>query len=223
MQHLVRRWYFPAVSILLLALTLVGFRDNLITDVGQPSNSDPKFIIHGLLCGAWMILLVTQSLLINNGNVALHRKIGLAAMAVAIGVTLSTLWVFVAVWKGWAAMSPEVKANRLFLPSYAVFVILAFRNRRRPDWHKRLIQAATFFMLAPVLGRVYDPLIVDPFMTQLSEAQIEAAFLPWLFSVWAGFLLSMVFYDAIVMRRIHVVTTSALIVFGIVLAVSYIS
>jgi len=223
MQRTIHRWYFPAISILLLALTLVGFGDNLITDVGQPSNSDPKFVIHGLMCGAWMILLAAQSLLISNGNVALHRKIGLAAMAVAIGVTLSTLWVFVAVWKGWAAMSPEVKANRLFLPSYAVFVILAFRNRRRPDWHKRLILAATFFMLAPVLGRVYDPLIVDPFMTQLSEAQIEAAFLPWLFSVWIGFLLSMVLYDAIVVHRIHVVTTSALILFGTVWAVAYIT
>jgi len=40
--------FFPIASFLLLFLTIAGFWDNLFTDVGQPSNSDPKFIVHGL-------------------------------------------------------------------------------------------------------------------------------------------------------------------------------
>jgi hypothetical protein len=35
--------YFSIVSTLLLLLSIVAFSDNLFTDVGQPSNRDPKF------------------------------------------------------------------------------------------------------------------------------------------------------------------------------------
>jgi hypothetical protein len=40
--------YFSGISVLLLLLSIIAFSDNLFTDVGQPSNRDPKFIIHGL-------------------------------------------------------------------------------------------------------------------------------------------------------------------------------
>jgi hypothetical protein len=40
--------YFSIVSVLLLFLSVVAFSDNLFTDVGQPSNRDPKLIVHGL-------------------------------------------------------------------------------------------------------------------------------------------------------------------------------
>ena len=39
--------YFSVTSALLLFLSVVAFSDNLFTDVGQASNHDPKFVIHG--------------------------------------------------------------------------------------------------------------------------------------------------------------------------------
>jgi hypothetical protein len=211
--RLLRLYYFPVASVLLLLLTLIGFSDNLVTDVGQPSNSDPKFIIHGLLCGAWMILLAVQASLVSAGNVRLHRKFGIAGVLIAIGVTVSTVWVFIAVWKGWGAMTPEVKANRLLLPSYSLFVALAFLRRRRPDWHRRLIYVGTLFMLEPVLARAYDPLLY-PFEGWFTDRQADLAFLPWLFLVWLAFFLSLFLYDARVARRIHPVTIGGLLWFG---------
>lgn len=207
-----RQWYFPVTSLLLLVLTLIGFGDNLVTDVGQPSNRDPKFIVHGLLCGAWMIALLAQSMLVSRGNVRLHRRLGVGAFVIAIGVTLSTIWVFVMVWKGWAVMTPEVKANRLLLPSYSLFIGLAYLARRRPDWHKRLIFTGTLFMLEPVLARTYDPLIV-PLMGGMTEAQIDLAFVPTLLAAWLSFFASLFVYDAMVIRRIHPVTIVALLWF----------
>lgn len=216
-----RRYYFTVATFLLLALTVAGFSDNLFTDVGQPSNSDPKFIIHGLLCGAWMILLFVQTSLISAGNVRLHRKIGIAGMVIAIGVTLSTIWLFVVAWKGWAAMNPEVKANRLLLPSYSFFVALAFINRKRPIWHKRLMFTGTLFMLDPVLARCYDPLVVPFFMTGWTEPQIESAFLPWFFSTWLAFFMSLIGYDVVTLRRVHPITLAASIWFGIVWLIAF--
>jgi hypothetical protein len=43
-----KNYYFQIVSTFLLVLSFIAFSDNLITDIGQESNSDLKFIIHGL-------------------------------------------------------------------------------------------------------------------------------------------------------------------------------
>lgn len=203
-----RRSFFIVTGVLMLVLTMIGFSDNLFTDVGQPSNRDPKFIVHGLLCGAWMVVLMVQAMLAGRGRLALHRSLGMAAFWIAIGVTLSTIWVFVAVWKDWALMSAEVKANRLLLPSYSLFVALAFHQRRRPDLHKRLIYTGTLFMLGPVLARSYDRLLV-PLMTGWSERQIDDAFLPCFFTTWTAFFIGLAMYDLKLSGRLHRVTLVA--------------
>ncbi len=216
------RYFFVVAALILFALTLVAFWDNLVTDTGQASNHDPKFIVHGLFCGAWIIILVVQALLVSRRNVRLHRKLGIAGLLIAAGVTLSTIWVFWAVWKGWAAMSPDVRANRLLLPGYTLLVTLAYLNRRRPEWHKRYIIAGTLFMLQPILDRVYDPLLV-PFMSGMTEKQIDAAFQPIIFAIWLGFFAALFVYDAMVIRRIHRVTAGALAWFAVAWTVAFAS
>jgi hypothetical protein len=59
--------YFFYCSLVLLFLSLFAFSDNLIYDVKQESNSDPKFIIHGLFFLAWFVLLVIQTGYIRKG------------------------------------------------------------------------------------------------------------------------------------------------------------
>lgn len=216
------RYFFLVAALILLGLTLVAFSDNLFTNVGQASNHDPKFIVHGLFCGAWIIVLVAQTLLVSSRNVRLHRKLGSAALLIAAGVTLSTIWVFWVVWKGWAAMSPEVRANRLLLPSYSLFIAMGYLNRRRPDWHRRFIYTGTLFMLEPVLGRVYDPVLV-PFMSGLTEKQVDAAFLPIIFTIWLGFFIALFVYDSLVIRRIHRVTIGALTWFAAAWIIVFVS
>jgi hypothetical protein len=202
-----RRGYFPLASALLLILTLIGFSDNLVTNVGQRSNGDPKFIVHGLFCLAWIVMLTVQANLVRRGNVRLHRTLGLAGMGIAIGVTLSTLYVFVAVWKGWDAMGIIGRANRLFLPGYALLVLLAYRNRRRPDWHKRLIFVASLYMLEPVLSRSLDPFIdYTPLVAGWSESDVDRFWWYYFVLVWNALFLSLFAYDYVVSRRIHAVT-----------------
>ena len=211
-----RTWgaYPTIISTLLLFLSLAAFSDNLLTDVGQPSNSDPKFIIHGLFGLAWYVLLVAQANLVRVRNVRLHRKLGIATFIVAIGVTLSTLYIFIVLWKGWGHMTVEVRANRLFLPGYAACLLLAWLRRGQSDWHKRFIFTGTFFMLAPVLSRAYDPLIVswmEPLFPAFAARLDQIGFLAFFFGIWIGFFLSLALYDWKTQRRIHPVTVA---VFG---------
>ena len=188
----VQEYYFSVTSALILVLSLIAFSDNLIWDVGQPSNSDPKFIIHGAFCLAWMIVFVAQANLARMGRIDLHRKLAIAGFGIAIGVTISTIYVFAAIWEGWSAMSPEAKANRFLLPGYALLIFLAWVNRRRPEHHKRMIYMGTLYMLGPILSRAGG---------HMSLAQ------PGFFIiVWNGFFISLLLYDWIVARKIHPVT-----------------
>lgn len=211
------RNYFVGVSAILVFLTTAAFSDNLFTRIDQPSNSDPKFIVHGLFCAAWMILLLAQTSLVRSSRTIIHRRVGIAGLFIAAGVVLSTLWVFVAVWKGWSLMTPEVKANRLLLVSYLLFLWWGYRNRARPDRHRRFMLVATFFMLEPVLARDFDPLFV-PLLVGWSEPQIESAFLPFLFASWIALFASLVLYDWVQQRRVHQVTFLGMVWFALVWA-----
>lgn len=208
-----RSAYFARVSLLLLALSLIAFSDNLFTNIGQPSNRDPKFIVHGLFGLAWSVLLALQANLAHRRQLRLHKRLGIAAFVVALGVTLSTVYLFVVLWKGWAAMAPEVRANRLLLPGFALCVLLAWHWRSRPDWHKRLIFSASFLMLGPVLSRVYDPLIVswmEPLFPVFSAQVDEVGFQLFFWGSWIGFFLSLAVHDLRTLRRPHPVTLAGL-------------
>lgn len=213
---LMRRWYFPVSTVAMLALTLLGFSDNLFTDVGQPSNADPKFIAHGLFCLSWMALLAVQANLVGGGHIRLHRALGVAGLLIAIGVVFSTVWVFVAVWKGWEAMQVVGKANRVLLPSYALFVLLGFLNRRRPDRHKRLMFVASLFMMEPVLSRAFDPF--DPLLLRFTDSQVDGAWWVFFVATWNAFFLSLLVYDWKILGRVHAVTATGYAWFGVVWA-----
>jgi len=133
----------------MLLMSVVAFSDNLITNVGQKSNSDPKFIIHGLFCFAWFIMLVVQSGFIRSKNYKSHIRWGVAGMIMALGVFISSVYIFVVVFKGWDVMRSFVKANRMLMFSFAICIWLAYRYRKKPILHKRFIQVGTFYIIGP--------------------------------------------------------------------------
>ncbi len=218
MRHRIWGAYFSITSIVLLILSVVAFSDNLFTNVGQRSNSDPKFIVHGLFGLAWYVLLATQANLVRVHNVKLHQKLGIATFVVALGVTLSTLYIFIVLWKDWSLMSAEVRSNRLLLPGFALCLALACLYRRRSDWHKRLIFIGTFFMLGPVLSRTYDPLIIswmEPLFPAFTARVDAIGFHIFLFGLWMGFFLSLAWFDWKTLRRVHPITVAGLMWFGL--------
>lgn len=218
-----RSRYFTATAALMLVLSVVAFSDNLFTDIGQASNRDPKMVVHGLFGLAWYVLLLVQANLVRVRNLALHRKLGAATLVVALGVALSTLYLFVVLWKGWANMAEEVRANRLLLPGYVLFLSLAWWHRARPDWHKRLVFCATFLMLGPVLARCYDPLVVSwmqPLFPAFTARVDEAGFLLFFFGGWIAFFASLAVHDRRTLQQVHPVTFAGLAWFALAWVVS---
>ncbi len=199
--------YFLLTSVLLLSLSIIAFSDNLITDVGQESNSDPKFIIHGLFMFAWFIILIVQTNFIRNGNYKAHMKWGIAGMISAIGVLLSTVFVFAAVYEGWNAMPYFAKANRFFMLSFAVLIMLGYLNRQNGIKHKRFIYLASLLILEPILSRVTGNLHIE---------NVEA----FVAIVWNGLFISLFVYDWLTLKKIHKISWMGFVWFYIVWTIS---
>jgi len=187
-----RKYYFSIVSILILLLSLLAFSDNLITDIGQESNRDPKFVIHGIFMFLWFSIFAIQANLIRKDNLETHKKLGIAGMIVAIGVVLSTFYLFYATYNGWNNLVFYAKPNRFFVPTFAVLIFLAFRYRRLPETHKRLIFVANLLILEPILSRSTGFIDVSQFIT-----------IPL---VWNAFFISLFIYDWTTSRKIHFIS-----------------
>lgn len=201
-----KSWYFPGVTTAMLLFAIWGFSDNLIWDIGQPSNSDPKFVVHGLFFLLWMIVQALQAFFIRTDNFRLHRAFGLASTVIFIGLTLSTVHVFAAVWKGWENMAPFVKANRILFASFFGAVSAGYLLRRRaPETHKRLMVVGTLFVMEPMLSRVFGTMEIT-FLKTLTDAQLDLYWYVVVFSLWAALFLSLIAHDWRRSRRIHPVT-----------------
>lgn len=214
------RWHFPVGCALLLGLSLIAFWDNLVSDVSQPSNSNPAMIVHGLFLLAWVILLHAQALLPRLGRTDLHRRMGPYVFLIALGVVVSTVWLFVAVWKGWAAVRPEVLANRILLPSFALCLAAAYRLRRQAEWHKRLVYCGTLLLSEPVLARTFDPLVV-PMLPPMAPGADMPLFYAYMILVWTAFFAALLIYDRLRQARFHPVSIGSLTWVYLVYAVSF--
>lgn len=124
----------------------------------------PVVHIHGFLFSGWMLLLITQSFLVNIRNVALHRSLGM------LGISIATLlWMF-AVMLTILPSDPtgENTGGDYFSLEYLsvsacvlfpVFFILAIRNVRQPENHRRYILFSVIPLLPPGINRLYMALL----------------------------------------------------------------
>ncbi|MGC3945771.1 MAG: hypothetical protein QM762_14820 [Chryseolinea sp.] len=211
-----KKYHFVAASVVMVFLSLVAFSDNLITQVDQPSNSDPKFIIHGLFCFAWFVILVVQSGLIWKANYKAHATWGIAGLVAAVGVFITTEYIFIVIYKGWHLMPYIAKCNRVFMPAFAIMVWLGYLNRRNPATHKRLMYVATLYMLGPVLDRAMGHSFFDTLIPMSAEVLWNVT----LFSLWGVFFVSLFIYDWSVLNKIHKVTAYGCALYCVTLAIA---
>jgi len=120
--------------------------------------------VHGFLFFGWTLLFLLQATLINRGNAALHRSLGMigiswATAMVIFGLLVSFLsnasrfesgseFAFIGVLSGSSAMI-----------MFGVLVTFAIRNVRRSDWHKRLMLLATTAILGAATARLWLPVL----------------------------------------------------------------
>lgn len=190
-----RRLYLGA-SLIFLALVFWTFARTFYLKpfFGTPPLS-ALLHIHGAVMTGWVVLLVVQSSLIAARRVEWHRQLGVfgaawGALVVLFG-SITTLY----------AAAREVRAHSNFAAGqivitsldllqmlfFASFVAIAVWQRRRPDYHKRLMLLTIACMLPDALAR-----LPVSFMTnQLILVGMD------------GFIIICVGFDTLWHRRLH--------------------
>ncbi|HXF79468.1 MAG TPA: hypothetical protein VN598_11435 [Usitatibacter sp.] len=160
-----RPMYFPA-ALVAAFIVFAGFAPTYylkgIFDV--PDLTTLKHL-HGAVMTTWFSLFVAQAWLASDGNLRLHRRLGiagvfLAMVVIAVGMQLGIV-------SARAGFSPLAAIPALVFLAMPVGEMVAFAGlfaaaialRKRSDWHKRLMLAASVAMLAPAFARM--PIVTD--------------------------------------------------------------
>lgn len=210
----------------MLLLVLSGFTPTLyLRPLFKPAPMPAYLFLHGIVLTTWFVWLFVQTLLIQSGRTALHRRLGVVggvlAAIVPFAALLATSLVVGRVVAGGIDLDGDASAFGigvsgpvvLFLANVVwqniggamTFAALAWTGillRSRPAAHKRLMLIATVSILGPALAR----------LARLPVFGGEQG--PFVEIVLLALLASIVVHDAVTIRRIHAATA-----WGIALAI----
>lgn len=188
--------FFCGMSVLIALVIFIGFaRTYFLASLfhAKPLPA-PMVHIHGAVFTSWVLLLVAQTSVAASGRADIHRRLGLVGLVLApLVVVLGILVANEMLGRFWAI--PSIDAKGIYavalseILGFALPVAFAFRLRRKPAFHKRLILIGTIAMTTAGFGRwPVDFLLHKPLPAML------AAF---------SLLLLLAAYDLLSMRRIH--------------------
>lgn len=159
------RRFFVTMAIVMAAVIVAGFATNLAA--GRSSFALPViFHVHAFIFFGWVAIYVTQNALVATGRVALHRRLGwLAAvwvpMMVAMGIGLTVYDLRRNGGPFFFDANEFLFGNPLGILGFAILVTAAIMNRRRTDWHRRLMYCAMAYITGPGIGRLLPmPLLI---------------------------------------------------------------
>lgn len=173
------RWIFVFMAVWFIAITLTGFiPDSLMKIAAVEAGQRPPFPMvlhaHAVLMGAFLLLLLAQTLLVATGRQAMHEKVGpigavLAAALVVVGIVLVPT-TYQSIWGALQAAPQEAQAairqglrefdNIMLLQIrigvlFPVFIAIALLARRRDSaLHKRMIFLAVAMALPAAFDRI---------------------------------------------------------------------
>lgn len=208
--------YFQTMSLVLLAIVLIGFSRTLFLRPMFKVPTIPWYVyIHGAVMTAWIVLLVTQTSLIAARRTDLHRRLGIGGALLAVAVALAALLLTLTIPSLVQDRSPSPNGQPLpFAIAYpimwgnfgsvllfATMVPIALAMRRRRDIHKRLLLLASFAIVGPAVGRMYG---FPELWGITSSAPLITAIFHALPAVSAlGLPLTLVAHDLLTMHRLH--------------------
>jgi hypothetical protein len=192
----VERMFFAAMAILLCASVVIGFsRTYFMAGMVNAPLPNALVHVHGAVFSLWMLLFLTQTALVTARRVTWHRTLGVFAFCLAPVMTvLGTITAIDGLRRG-VSIGPLGSAPALSIALFGmvIFPILiwaAWRTRRRPDAHKRLVLLATLSLVEAGFGRF-------PWRSLGLTPAVGAQ------GMVALFLVILVAYDLFSLRRVH--------------------
>jgi len=195
------RMFFRNLTLVLALLALAGFGPSYYfrSLADTPAQLTTLMHWHGLAFSLWMLLLVLQAFLVNNGKLQWHRTLGYSSVALAAAMMMLAAALAFARTLMWlsdpAIDSCEVLAF-LAIPATTILTFTglysaAIALRERPAIHKRLMLIASFDIVTPAMARL-------PFMVELSAV--------WHYVAIDLLLVAIAAHDWRVFKRVHPAT-----------------
>ncbi len=196
------RLFFAGMAILLCASVVFGFSRTYFM-VGMALAPLPNALVHvhGAVFTLWMLLFLTQTVLVSANRVAWHRTLGVFAFCLTpvmtiLGIVTSIDGLRRGVSIGPLGSAPALAISLLGMVIFPILILASWRARRQPGSHKRLILLATLSLVEAGFGRF-------PWRSLGLTPAIGAQGMVVLF------LLILVAYDLYSLRRVHRTTAWA--------------
>jgi uncharacterized membrane protein len=150
--------FYFGFGVLGLAAVFVGFSTTYFLPMARRSLAAPPVVhLHGAMCLTWVLLFISQCLLVRTRRTRFHRQLGMAGIPVALAVLATGLGTALWATERDLGTVPTALATMIgtltSLTIFVAFVIFAVAKRRQPDWHKRLMMLATIVVLWPAYFR----------------------------------------------------------------------
>ncbi len=191
------RLFYTGMAIAVVITVFAGFARTyyLRPYFGTPPLT-PLLHLHGIVFTSWLILLLTQTVLVTTNRTGLHRRLGMAGAVLAVLMIL--VGTATAIIRAKIVEVPPGSPSPLVfltipLGDMLVFAILAaagFYFRRRGDMHKRLMLLATIAILPAATAR-----LPFAFIQQVGPLAF--------FGLADLFIVACLLYDLVSRRRFH--------------------
>ena len=189
------RAFFTGAAIIGAAVVFGGFSHSYYLKALFDSPALPSVVVHlhGVVMTAWFVLFLVQARLIAVGNVNLHRRLGMASIALVVLIVI--IGTLTALYSGKAGRGPPGPPPLAFMAiplmgmvSFpTLYAAALYWRRTRTDIHKRLMVLASLSMLTPAIARV-------PF---------ENGGVPLFFGLTYAILIAVIAIDTLRNRRLH--------------------
>ena len=165
MSAVVRPAFYRHIAIALSLFVIIGFsRTYYLRFLTDLPPLDALVHLHSVVFSAWLLVFIAQTRLVAAHRVDLHMKLGIAALALAVVVVL-TSFATTAV----KATMPRVHPSGLTPPQFTivgtaslvlfvVFLALGVAFRRRAAYHKRFMVLSMIAVLTPAASRIVTQL-----------------------------------------------------------------
>jgi len=212
---LIDRWIYVFTAAVIIAVVLVGFVPDSVKLVASVQSGEhpplPLILhVHAVLMGSFLVLMLTQTILVAIGRADLHRKLGRVAFVLAPAlIVVGFLLVPVSYHYHWhvAQVAPPTVRQKLTHPFrfdiillvqilsgllFSIFITIGLWARRsNPGLHKRMMLIAPTTALGAAITRmtwlpqipiIYPKLVLLPmFIWDVRRnRRVHSAYLIWL-------------------------------------------
>ena len=152
--------FYISMGFLLILLSILGFTPFVYERFASGGHMSPALAVHAVAFFSWLCLFCYQASQVRARNLKRHMALGKASVLLAavmvVGSLVVTNDIFDQRSSSATPFSPEqfIMLPLMDIALFAAYYGLAFRARKTPDVHKRLMLLAGIMMMDPATGRL---------------------------------------------------------------------